>query len=38
MVGVPREAAPSECLLWSSPVILTGSQIPNVLFDEEVGL
>lgn len=25
-------------LLWSSPVIVTGSQIPNVLFDEEVGL
>lgn len=43
MVGAPREAAPgtpapSECLLWSSPVILTGGQIPNVLFNEEVGL
>lgn len=38
MVGVPREAAPSKCLLWSSPVVLTGGQIPNVLFDEEVGL
>lgn len=42
-VGTPREAAPgmaapSECLLRSSPVILTGGQIPNVLFDEEVGL
>lgn len=42
-MGTPREAAPgmaapSECLLRSSPVILTGGQIPNVLFDEEVGL
>lgn len=25
-------------MLQSSPVIVTGSQIPNVLFDEEVGL